>query len=75
MDTIKLSIVTPNGEIYNGNVKTITLPGKDGEFGVMARHSSLVSALTVGVIEIEKKDATKELVLLTGDMLKSLKIQ
>ena len=62
MDTIKLSIVTPNGEIYSGDVRTVTLPGKEGEFGVMPRHASLVSALTVGVIEIEKKDATKELI-------------
>jgi F-type H+-transporting ATPase subunit epsilon len=62
MDTIKLSIVTPNGEIYSGDVKTVTLPGKEGEFGVLPRHASLVSALTVGVIEIEKKDATKEII-------------
>ena len=62
MDTIKLSIVTPNGEIFSGDVKTVTLPGKEGEFGVLPNHASLVSALTVGVIEIEKKDATKEII-------------
>ena len=28
MDTIKLSIVTPTGSIFNGDVKTVTLPGK-----------------------------------------------
>ena len=49
---IKLSIVTPTGEIYCDNVKSVVLPGKDGEFGVMPAHSSLVSSLTVGVIEI-----------------------
>jgi len=62
MDTIKLSIVTPNGEIFSGDVKTVTLPGKEGEFGVLPKHASLVSALTVGVIEIEKKDATKDII-------------
>ena len=30
MDTIKLSIVTPTGSIFNGDVKTVTLPGKRG---------------------------------------------
>jgi len=35
MDTIKLSIVTPTGSIFNGDVKTVTLPGKEGEFGVL----------------------------------------
>jgi len=60
MSTIKLSIVTPTGEIFNGDVKSLTLPGKEGEFGVLAGHASLVSSLTVGVIVIEKEDATSE---------------
>jgi hypothetical protein len=60
METLKLSIVTPNGMIFDGDVKSVTLPGKEGEFGVLPHHASLLSALTVGVIEIEKKDSTKE---------------
>ena len=59
MDTIRLSIVTPNGEIFNDDVKTVTLPGKEGEFGVLPGHSSLVSSLTVGVIIIEKANSTE----------------
>ena len=70
MDTIKLSIVTPNGEIFSGDVKTVTLPGKEGEFGVLPNHASLVSALTVGVIEIEKKDATKEIIAINWGHVK-----
>jgi len=70
MDTIKLSIVTPNGSIFDADVKSVTLPGKEGEFGVMPHHSSLVSALTVGVIEIEKKDASKEAVAINWGHVK-----
>jgi len=70
MDTIKLSIVTPNGEIFNNDVKSVTLPGKEGEFGVLPNHASLVSALTVGVIEIEKKDAQKEAVAINWGHVK-----
>ena len=70
METMKLSIVTPNGEIFSSDVKTVTLPGKEGEFGVLPRHASLVSALTVGVIEIEKKDAVKEAVAINWGHVK-----
>lgn len=70
MDTIKLSIVTPNGEIFNSEVRSVTLPGKEGEFGVLPNHASLVSALTVGVIEIEKKDAMKEAVAINWGHVK-----
>jgi len=62
MDTIKLSIVTPNGEIFSGDVKTVTLPGKEGEFGVLPNHASLVSALTVGVIDIVNTDSTEDMI-------------
>ena len=70
MDTIKLSIVTPNGEIFNSDVKTVTLPGKEGEFGVLPNHASLVSALTVGVIEIENKDSSKDMIAINWGHVK-----
>ena len=66
MDTIKLSIVTPTGSIFNGDVKTVTLPGKEGEFGVLPGHSSLVSTLSVGVIIIEKIDSTEAVAINWG---------
>jgi F-type H+-transporting ATPase subunit epsilon len=70
MDTLKLSIVTPNGEIFNNDVKSVTLPGKEGEFGVLPSHSSLISSLTVGVIEIERKDAIKEAIAINWGHVK-----
>jgi F-type H+-transporting ATPase subunit epsilon len=66
MDTLKLSIVTPNGPIFNENVKTVTLPGKEGEFGVLPGHASLVSSLTVGVIVIEKENSTEAVAINWG---------
>jgi len=70
MDTIKLSIVTPNGGIFDGDVKSVTLPGKEGEFGVLPHHASLVSALTVGVIEIDKLDNSKEAIAINWGHVK-----
>jgi F-type H+-transporting ATPase subunit epsilon len=55
--TLKLSIVTPNGSIFDGDVSSVILPGIDGEFGIMPEHSSLVTTLDVGVIEIVNTDS------------------
>ncbi len=33
---MKLEIVTPNGVIFDAEVKQVTLPGSEGEFGVLA---------------------------------------
>ena len=69
-NTIKLSIVTPSGEIYSDDIKSVVLPGKDGEFGVLPNHSSLVSSLTVGVIEITKLDASVEAIAINWGHVK-----
>ena len=53
MDTLKLEIVTPEGQIFSDDIKDVTLPGSEGEFGVYPGHASLVSLLQAGVIDIE----------------------
>ena len=62
MEYIKLSIVTPYGEIFSDNVKSVFLPGSEGEFGVLPGHCDFLSLLKVGVIEILKADDKRELV-------------
>lgn len=53
MELMKLEIVTPDGVIFDNDVKQVTLPGAEGEFGVLPKHATLVSMLTTGVIIIE----------------------
>jgi len=62
METLRLEIVTPLGAIYNTDVKSVTLPGSEGEFGVLPGHAALVSGLSAGVIDIQTVDGTSELV-------------
>ncbi|MGX2981773.1 ATP synthase F1 subunit epsilon [Helicobacter sp. 23-1045] len=62
MEHIKLSIVTPYGEIFSDEVKSVFLPGSEGEFGVLPGHCDFLSLLKVGVIDILKKDDKRELV-------------
>ncbi|WP_199764464.1 ATP synthase F1 subunit epsilon [Helicobacter bizzozeronii] len=52
---LMVSIVVPQGEIFAGHVDRITLPGAEGEFGVLKGHSNMVSLLKSGVIEIERE--------------------
>jgi len=62
MATMKMEIVTPHGVIFDGDVKSVTLPGTEGEFGVLPHHASLMTTLQSGVIDIVKADGSKELV-------------
>jgi F-type H+-transporting ATPase subunit epsilon len=60
METIKLEIITPSGKVFSGNVRSVSLPGSEGEFGVLPGHASIVSLLSTGVIEVEKEDKSSE---------------
>ncbi len=60
--TIKLSIVTPYGVIFEGEVISVNLPGVEGEFGVLPGHCDFLSLLKAGVIEVDKGNGKKELV-------------
>ena len=60
METLKLEIITPSGKIFDGEVVSVTMPGSEGEFGVLPGHSSLVSLLTAGVIDIAMTEGRSE---------------
>ena len=65
MDTLQLEILTPNGEIFNGEALSVVLPGEEGEFGVLAGHASLTTLLTSGVVDVEKEDKSVEAIVIS----------
>jgi F-type H+-transporting ATPase subunit epsilon len=46
--TFDVSLVTPEGAAFEGEVEMIVVPGADGEIGVLARHAPLVAMLQAG---------------------------
>ena len=60
MDTFKLEVITPNGLIFNNEALEVTLPGEEGEFGVLPHHASLTTLLKAGVIDIVTTDKRTE---------------
>jgi len=63
METLKLEVITPSGAIYDGPALSVTLPGDEGEFGVLPHHATLTTLLKAGVIDIEKEDKSVESVV------------
>jgi F-type H+-transporting ATPase subunit epsilon len=46
--TLQVEVVTPDGQVYAGEVAMVVLPGVDGELGVLPRHQPLVTLLAIG---------------------------
>ena len=47
-----LEILTPEKEIFSGDVYGVQLPGISGSFEVLDKHASMVSALKAGSLKI-----------------------
>ena len=48
MATFDVSLVTPDGPVFEGEAEMLIVPGADGEIGVLARHAPLVAMLNAG---------------------------
>jgi len=51
--TFELSLVTPEGAAFEGEVEMIVVPGDAGEIGVLARHAPLVAMLRAGETRVK----------------------
>ena len=60
--TFALSLVTPEGAAFEGEVEMLIVPGDAGEIGVLARHAPLVAMLKAGSTRIYRDRATEDVV-------------
>ena len=45
-------VLTPEKELYTGEIKSVKVPGKTGQFEVLQGHSAIVSSLAKGEVRI-----------------------
>jgi len=53
-DELKLEIVTPEKMTFSGGVENVTIPGSEGEFGVLRGHEALLSSVDIGELNFTK---------------------
>ena len=49
---MQLIVLTPEKEIYNGQVKSVKVPGASGQFEILKNHAPIVSSLGEGEVRI-----------------------
>jgi F-type H+-transporting ATPase subunit epsilon len=62
---LELTIVTPSGAAYRGDVESVVLPGSEGDFGVLPGHERFLTALRTGEVQI--RAAGKTIYAASGD--------
>ncbi len=67
--TIKVEIVTPRRELFNGDVQMITLPGVSGQMGVMGQHVPLLTTLDIGEIVLHRPGEEPDYIAVSGGVV------
>jgi F-type H+-transporting ATPase subunit epsilon len=61
---LKLDIVTPRGQVYSNEVDMVTLPGREGEMGILPQHAPLITLIGDGEI-VAKRGLKEDRILIT----------
>jgi len=60
--TFELSLVTPEGAAFEGEVEMLVVPGDAGEIGILARHAPLIAMLKAGSTRIYRDRDSEDIV-------------
>ena len=53
-DELMLEIVTPEKMVFSDKIEEVTIPGAEGEFGVLRGHEAFLSAVDIGELNYIK---------------------
>jgi len=51
-DKLNFSLVSPERELYSGEVDQVDIPGTEGDLGIFPNHSPLMAAIRTGTITV-----------------------
>ncbi len=53
---MKIEIITPDRKVFEGDIKSIRVPGKKGSFQVLNDHAPIISTLDKGPVIMVSQD-------------------
>jgi F-type H+-transporting ATPase subunit epsilon len=66
MAAFQFEVVTPERTVVHQDVEYVSLPGMDGQFGVLANHAPLAAVLEIGVVEFGTRQGERDFLALGG---------
>ena len=68
-----LEIITPENQLFNGEVNSIKVPGTIGDFEILNNHAPIISSLKEGEIRIISIDNKVEKFQINGGVIEMKK--
>ena len=66
---MKIEIITPDKNIYSGEIRSVRVPGRKGSFQVLKDHAPIISTLDVGKVIIADDQGTEVRFEITGGVI------
>jgi F-type H+-transporting ATPase subunit epsilon len=66
MATFHFDLVSPEKLLFSGEVDQVDVPGAEGDFGVLAGHAPVVSALRPGIMMVFVSGEAQQMIVLGG---------
>jgi F-type H+-transporting ATPase subunit epsilon len=66
---MKIEIITPDKKVFEGEVKSVRVPGKKGSFQVLKDHAPIVSTLENGPVIMQDMDGHESRYEINGGVI------
>jgi F-type H+-transporting ATPase subunit epsilon len=66
---MKIEIITPDKKVYDGDIKSVRVPGKKGSFQVLKDHAPIISTLESGKVIIVEQEGSEKIVEISGGVI------
>ncbi len=67
--TFQCKVVSVNGDLYSGEVSMLIAEGIDGQLGILANHTPLITLLKPGTMRLETISGESEYIYISGGVL------
>lgn len=65
-DTMKLQVITPDRQFYDGDTTMVELTTAEGNIGIYPNHIPLTAMVAPGIMKIHEEGTTREAALHSG---------
>jgi F-type H+-transporting ATPase subunit epsilon len=66
---MRIEIVTPDKKIFEGDIKSVRVPGRKGSFQVLKDHAPIVSTLESGSVIIVNQEGIETSYEISGGVI------
>lgn len=69
MATFTCRVVSAKEELFSGDIKMLIAAGHNGELGILAGHTPLITLLKPGVMRLQMAEGQEEVIYVSGGVL------